>query len=184
MTDIGYPETTNRAGGWGHITPDAAKAREAARKRANPNHHLDVLLQPVKHRGIQTVGLCGLDDQAQKINDLVANDVREANRLVKAIQSAVDASRMTHPSFIGCDRHAHQISAGETKRRIAWCVDLALQMRFDCKWSLERICQHFPELLGRFLDGEWERFIKTKRRFWAKNKTPRGLGRAFAESTA
>lgn len=183
MSEIGYPTSTNRAGAW-NVRPDVAKAQAAARRRANPNAHLDIMLQPVKHRGVQSIGLCGLDDQAAKIGDLVNHDPREADRLVRAIKSAVDASRMTHPSFIGCDPREHTISTGETKRRISWCVDLALQMRFDCKWSLERICQHFPVLLGHFLDGEWQSFIKENRKFWAKEKVPRGLGRALAESVA
>ena len=113
----------------------------------------------------------------EKLGDLVNHDPKEMRRLGLAIQKAVDASRMAHPQLIG----DHKISQAETKRRIAWCVDIALQVRFDLDWSLARICEKLPHLLDDWLEGTFEQNLKEKRKFFAKGKTPAGLKRAQAK---
>lgn len=174
--DYGYPTTTNRAGRW--TSEQEVDAANAARRQADPNQHLDQILQPIKQRGIQSVASLGLDTLHSKLADLVNHDPKQLKRLGLAIQKAVDASRIAYPMFIGTDASDHTISQAETKRRIEWCVDIALQMRFDMKWSLVRICEKLPLLLDNWLDGTFEQSLHERRGFFARGKTPAGLKRA------
>ena len=124
MTDFGYPETTNRAGGWFQTPKQQQRAMEVARRREDPNQHLDEVLRPIKERGIQSVGMLGLDTMHDKLGDLVNHDKAEMRRLALAIGKAIDASRIAHPHIIGVDPKDHKISQAETKRRIQWCIAL------------------------------------------------------------
>ena len=173
-----YPEVTNRAGSWFSRPEQSAVSR-----RRDPNQHLDSILRPIKERGIQSVALLGLETEREKMADLVNADGQDDGRanlqkLGLAIQKAVDASRISHPMFIGADPRSHQISQAETKRRIGWCIDIAQQMRFDMRWSLQRICEKLPLLLDHFLEGTFEQHLHERRGFYARNKVPAGLKRA------
>lgn len=161
MSEVGYPTTTNRAGSW------------YGNRSEHP--HLRDVLRPLRERGIQSVGMVGLDDESERLQELASWDPRQFQRLAGAIQTAVDASRMTHPHIIATDPRDHQISQAETKRRMDWCLDIAMEVRRDLKWSLARICDELPSLLGRFLDGDFLKAIKEARHFWKRKKVPRGL---------
>jgi hypothetical protein len=133
----------------------------------------------MKERGIQNVGLVGLDTEAEKLRDLVNGDQKQMDKLGRAINDAIKASCMTHPQIIGKDKTEHQISQGEVKRRIRWCIKIAQAMRFDArpKWSFEKIIQHLPSLLNHYLDGTfWSAIVPAQKRgMYAKNQIPRGL---------
>ena len=178
--DIGYPATTNRSGNW-TPSPMEQDAAAHARRQMDPNQHLDQILAPIKERGIQSVALMGLETERDKLADLVnikqEDGPANLKKLGLAIQKAVDASRMAHPSFVNTDPNESNISQGETKRRIQWCVDIACQMRFDMKWSLTRICEKLPLLLDHYLDGTFEQHLHEGRSFYARGKTPAGLKR-------
>jgi len=182
--EIGYPTTTNRSGSW-NPTPEEQDAAAIARRKMDPNQHLDQILAPIKERGIQSVDLLGLDTMAEKLGDLVnlqQDDGRENfKKLTLAIGKAIDASRIAHPHMIGQDPSDHQISQAETKRRIHWCITIAQQMRFDMKWSLTRICEKLPLLLDHWLEGTFEQHLHERRGFFARGKTPAGLKRAMAK---
>lgn len=177
MTDY-----TNRSGSW-FPAPDEAHAAAAARRAADPNEHLSEILKPVKHKGVEAVKLLGLEFEREKMADLVNADgqedgVQNLQRLGKAIQTAVDATRISHPMFLRQDRASHEISQAETKRRIQWCIDIALQVRFDLRWSLARICEMLPRMLADKLDGTFEQNFREHRKFFAKKQLPAALKRA------
>ncbi len=177
MSDYGYPTSTNRAGAWFRRTSGPSQA-VAPRVGSAPNH-LSEVLRPVKERGIQAVKLVGLDTEAERLRDLTNGDQEQMNRLGRAINDAIAASILEYPSFIGRDKSEHQISQGELKRRINWCIEIAQQMRFDQKprWSFDRICQRLPHLLMHFLRGELETAISgdLSRGMYAKNQIPKDL---------
>jgi hypothetical protein len=131
----------------------------------------------VKEKGLQLVGLTGLDTAAEKLRDLVNGDQENLNKLGRAINDAVAASIKTHPSFIGRDPSEHEISRGELKRRIEWCIQIAQILRFDFKKSFTHICQKLPGHLGDYLDGTfWSKFEKSANRgMYSVNQLPRGL---------
>lgn len=163
--------------------PDEQHAAVAVRRAADPNEHLSEILKPVKHKGIESVKLLGLEFEREKMADLVNADgqddgIQNLQRLGQAIQTAVDATRISHPMFIGQDKTSHEISQAETKRRINWCIDIALQVRFDLRWSLARICEILPRLLADKLDGTFEQNFKEHRKFYAKKQVPFALQRA------
>jgi hypothetical protein len=172
---------TNRSGSW-WPTPEEEHAAAAARRASDPNEHLSEILKPVKHRGVQSVALLGLEDEREKMADLVNADgqddgIENLQKLGRAIQAAVDASRMSHPMIMGKDKDDHEISQAETKRRINWCIDIAREVRADLRWSLGRICEMLPRLLSDFLDGTFYEHFNEQRKFFAKKKLSRGLER-------
>lgn len=182
MSDTGYPTTTNRSKPW-FEQPAEERAAAAARRAADPNEHLSEILKPVKHKGIESVKGLGLEFEREKMADLVNADgqddgVENLQKLGRAIQTAVDATRISHPMFLGKDKTSHEISQAETKRRINWCIEIALQFRFDLRWSLTRICEMLPRALADKLDGTFEQNFREHRKFYARKQVPKALQRA------
>lgn len=164
---IGYPISTNRSGSW--------NPQPAAQFVTPSKPGISELIQPVQHQARQDRGLMGIDDLEGKILDIVNSDLKLAKILLTGISQAVDASRMTHPSFIGRSAEDHKISLRDQKIRFQWCVWFAQQARFDLHWTIKRIAESLPNLLESWLNGEFWQLFKERRKFWSRSKTPKGL---------
>jgi hypothetical protein len=167
--DIGYPVTTNRSGKANYETHGMSSL-------GRRNAKLDEAIgHEVRAIGRQHMRQAGTDDAERRIMNLFEGDVQKVYKLRDAIIDAVDASRRTHPTFIGACKDDHQISLRDQKERIEWCVWFAEMVRIDVHKSIFWICDNMTAALCAKLDDNFTTWFREKRKYWRSDKMGRAL---------
>jgi len=72
--------------------------------------------------------------------------VRDLANLTLGIERAVAQSIQKRPQRMG------GVTGAEIKRRAKWCVDTALHLMRERRWSSERVCDEIGNALIEYLD--------------------------------
>lgn len=82
---------------------------------------------------------------------MITEDPKNAAKLIKGIGFAVQRSYDTDWIRDGAGKAI--TTQDEVKRRVAFCIDIAKQLRNDAGWSVFKIIDALPLILRRKLDG-------------------------------